>query len=115
MECERGQDSHSIHEEHRYEDHTLRLEHAAAPRGRAVLAAVALTAGVTWHGTAADSRHSSSQAVTTTAPTVSRLAASTRDSYADVVKVVAPSVVTIRAEGKARFSRTELPDEDLFR
>src|SRR5512138_2816184 len=93
-------------------------------RGAVALGAAALlVAGATWHGLAAEpvTHRAEKAAVAAEAqqtPVLSRGAAIAggRDSYADVVKSVAPAVVTVRVEGKARVSPTQLgDDEDLLR
>ena len=105
------------------------LEQRGMRAGVAVLAAVLLITGATWHGLAADSHSSAPQAATaaTAAPSITHAIAGGRDSYADIVKVVAPAVVTIRTEGKAKVSPTDFQsqgqqglqgpqgDDELFR
>src|SRR5262245_60148625 len=79
----------------------------------AVVAALAFASGAAWHGLAADMQPSIAHAATVTSP-ISHAIAGGRDSYADVVDVVAPAVVTVRAQGRARVSPTQFPDDDLF-
>src|SRR5262245_11622330 len=81
-----------------------------------VLAAAALVAGATWHGTAAVTQPAQTKIQTT--PTITRVMADGRESYADIVKVVAPAVVTIRVQGRARVAPTQFQfddNDDLFR
>ena len=82
----------------------------------AVVAGVLLITGIAWHGLAADQTAAAARAATVTTP-ITHAIAGGRDSYADVVDVIAPAVVTIRTEGKARMSPTELqePDDDFLR
>jgi Do/DeqQ family serine protease len=74
--------------------------------GVAVAASALLVGGAAWHGFAAE-RHTPSATVSTT---LEHPVAGGRDSYADVVGLVAPAVVTIRTEGKAKASTTDMPE-----
>src|SRR5262245_10021747 len=98
------------------------LSSSALRLGAAAVVVVALAAGVTWRGLAADTTANAAtpQALTAqAAPQISRAALGGRDTYADVVKTAAPAVVTIRTEGRARMSATGFDDEneneDFFR
>ncbi len=87
-------------------------------RGAVALGAAALlVAGATWKGSAAEPTVNPAATVEAQGVSAPRaVVAGGRDSYADVVKNVAPAVVTIRTEGKARVSPTQLgPDEEMFR
>ena len=90
----------------------------AARTGVAVVGAVLLMGGATWHSWAAGSADGGAQAVhaATAAPPITNAVAGSRDSYADIVDVVSPAVVTIQVEGRARMSSTQFqfPDDDLF-
>jgi serine protease Do len=81
-----------------------------------VLAGLLILTGAAWRGATAQAPHAAQAQVATamTAPTTQAIAGG-RDSYADVVRVVAPAVVTIHAQGKARVSPTQFPDDELFR
>jgi serine protease Do len=85
-----------------------------------VAAALALMTGAAWQ--ASTDAHASNSGTAAVAPAaaptpVQHVVGDGRESYADVVKVVAPAVVTIRVEGKARVSPTQLPGEgeEFFR
>jgi serine protease Do len=82
----------------------------------AVVAAMLLVAGLTWHGSAVTAEQTVARAATVTTP-IAHAIAGGRDSYADIVDVVSPAVVTIRTTGKARVSPTQFqtPDDDFFR
>jgi len=88
-------------------------------RGRnallAVLAGALLASGAAWRGLAAEAHPSATTASTVSTP-IAHAIAGGRDSYADVVEVVSPTVVTVRAQGRARVSPTQLPfgDDDFF-
>jgi serine protease Do len=81
----------------------------------AVLAGALLASGAAWRGLAAEAQPSASAASTVGTP-IAHAIAGGRDSYADVVDVVSPTVVTVRAQGRARVSPTQLPfgDDDFF-
>jgi serine protease Do len=99
-------------------DERTTLTRRATQAGLAALAAVALLGGATWHGLAADAlttQAKTEHSATATPPAIGHAIAGGRDSYADIVKVVAPAVVTIRVEGKAKVSPTDLQEDDLFR
>ena len=93
------------------------------PRARrallAAMAAALLVGGGAWREISAAgelSRAAIEQpAIAAPAPAPSRAAIASRESYADIVKIVAPAVVTIRTEGRARATQTNVPDDDLFR
>lgn len=79
----------------------------------AVVAGVALLAGVGWSELGASTRGSAlAEPQSVTASTRTASLAAGRDSYSDVVKRVSPAVVTIRTEGRARPTPTEFGDDD---
>ena len=85
----------------------LTISKGVARAGVGVMAALLLIGGVAWRGSA-QATPAAHAAATVTTP-LTRAITGGRDSYADVVDVVAPAVVTIRTEGKARMSPTQLP------
>jgi len=80
----------------------------------AIAASALLVGGGVWHGVAAE--RSTAPFATVSTP-LAHAVAGGRDSYADIVTVVAPAVVTIRTEGKAKASTTDMPEgfEQFFR
>jgi Do/DeqQ family serine protease len=77
-----------------------------ARTGVAVAASALLVGGAAWHGLAAERPAPFATASTPLEHSI----AGGRDSYGDVVSVVAPAVVTIRTEGKAKVSPTDMPE-----
>ncbi len=81
----------------------------------AVFAAALLASGAVWRGLSAESQPATAPAANLST-SIAHVIAGGRDSYADVVDVVSPAVVTVRAQGRARVSPTQLPfgDDDFF-
>ena len=90
--------------------------HRARQAALAVFAAALLASGVAWHVRAAESQPGVAAPAATVSTPIAHAIAGGRDSYADVVDVVSPAVVTVRAQGRARVSPTQLPfgDDDFF-
>lgn len=80
--------------------------------GLAMLAGAVLVTGAVWQGSSTGAV--ALQAAQTPNPrsAATAVVAGGRDSYADIVSVAAPAVVTIRTEGRARVSPTQLFDNE---
>jgi Do/DeqQ family serine protease len=92
------------------------LTQRARKAALAVFAAALLASAVAWHVRAAEPQPGATSPTATVSSPIAHAIAGGRDSYADVVDVVSPAVVTVRAQGRARVSPTQLPsgDDDFF-
>ena len=88
-------------------DTQITISKRTARTAVAVTASALLVGGAAWHGLAAERR---TAPIATVSTPIEHAIAGGRDSYADVANVVAPAVVTIRTEGKAKASPTDMPE-----
>jgi serine protease Do len=93
----------------------IQLSPRAIRGGLAGLAGAALIAGASWGSFGVGTAAAPQTVAAPATPAITHPVAAGRESYADIVKVVAPAVVTIRVEGEARMSPTNMPDDDFFR
>ena len=88
-------------------DTQITISKRTARTAVAVTASALLVGSAAWHGLAAERR---TAPIATVSTPIEHAIAGGRDSYADVANVVAPAVVTIRTEGKAKASTTDMPE-----